>query len=336
MKSGLKFDDEISDSLKDISEGLKKDYREILLHKRLAPDLALGTLSDNEVADEIKSRAEERLGQASRSDKTKRVFRRLLNWFDRNPVYAKELFGSLYENKHRLRTDEEARRDRQKAQRYDRLQEQVKEHGFSSTEELLTHLEQQETDGSSGTAENGEKGDSESRKEILKIVKDRGIKTPEDLEEVRHHDPELFNHISDSSIEKLRQFLAMLGRVKEAVRSHLDDKPEYDVEAWTDHEAFPTVVSIQKHNRDIYLVLRPADQNKVIFYDAMELDTLELSTAELWVQAPDKRPVRLTSGHILRAVGVEPQMGIRLPPSIFPEIDLDALTQDRDGREDQK
>lgn len=337
VKSNIHFDDEISEVLKDISAQLGKDYREVLLHEDLAPDLALDTLNDSDVADEITSRVEDRLGQTGqRSEETKRVFRSLLNWFDKNPVYAEELFGGLYENKHRLRTDEQARRDRQKAQKYDRIQDQIEEHGFSSTEELLQHLEQQDAVGEASDEGSGDEdeADSETREEIIEIVMDRGIKTPGDLEEARRQDPELFSHVSDRSVEKLRKFLSMLGRVKEAVRNHLDDKSEYDVSAWTDHEAYPTVVSVQKHDRDIYLVLRPADQNKVIFYESMELDTLELSTAELWVQAPDKRPVRLTPGHILRAVGVEPQTGIRLPPDIFPEINLDALKPDWDGRDD--
>jgi hypothetical protein len=337
VKSNIYFDEEIPEGLKDIASLLGKEYRDVLLHKDLAPDLALGTLSDNDVADEITSRVEDRLGQTGeRSEETRRVFRKLLNWFDENPVYAEELFGGLYENKHRLRTDEEARRDRQKAQRYDDIQHQVREHGFSSTEELLRHLEQEDTEGETPDEGTGDEdgSDSEARAEIIEIVMDRGIKTPEELDEADRRDPELFSHIPERSLEKFRQFLSMLSRVKEAVRGHLEEKPEYDVDSWTDHEAYPTVVSVRKHGRPIYLVLRPADQNKVIFYESMELDTLELSTAELWVQTPDKRPVRLTSGHVLRAVGVEPQTGIRLPPDIFPKINLDELTRGRDSKDD--
>lgn len=129
----------------------------------------------------------------------------------------------------------------------------------------------------------------------------------------REANPQLFEHVSEHSIEKLRKWLAMIARVKRRVREHLEETPTYNCGSWAEDGRYPTVITgVEKHGRPIYLVLRPADGSKVIFYDMMELDLLEQPDTELWVQEEHERPKHLTLGKVLRSLGAVPSTGLRL------------------------
>ena len=312
FKSQMAFDDEIPGGLKDIASALGRDFRKELLHLEFAPDLRLGTVTPEDVADEIAGRVKDRFKETNRSSETRQVFHKLLQWFDTHPEVAQDLFEDLYDKKHRLRTDEEARRDRHRASKYKEQKEQLQAHGFSSLSEALDHIAQTKGNGSASSPDSSvEKTDveTETAQEVQELIAEWGIQSAEELEEVKASNPNIFDHVSEHSLEKLQTFLEMMGRVKSKVRSHLETNVDYDTSTWTDHGEYPTIVTIRKRGQDIHVVLRPADQNKVLFYAPIELDVLELPDAELWVQAGSQSPVKLTPGRILRNLGVEAQSG---------------------------
>lgn len=309
VKSELSLDDEIDEDLKDIAAMLGEDYRPGLLDTRIHLELSGKTKTNQDLAHDISDLVHERFKEATRGEDTRNIFRRLLRWFDKHPAEAKDLFGELYENQHRLRTDEEMREDRRKADEYDEQQRELTENGFSSVSELLEAYNDQQTDESEPSTD---EADSD-RGKLAEILLEHGINTSEELMAFREANPQLFEHVSEHSIEKLREWLVMIARVKRRVREHLEETPTYNCGSWAEDGRYPTVITgVEKHGRPIYLVLRPADGSKVIFYYMMELDLLEQPDTELWVQEEHERPKHLTLGKVLRSLGAVPSTGLRL------------------------
>jgi hypothetical protein len=272
----------------------------------------LGTINAEDLALDISSEVRERFKETNRSEQTRKAFRSLLHWFDEHPQLGEDLFGDIFEKKHRLRTDEEAREDRQKARRFQKQQDALEERGYSSIEEILDKIDQMEQSDQEEQADSASSSDQdETREELANLLVELGISTTDDLADERERNPGIFRHYSEHSLERLNRFLQMLERVKARVREHLVANDKYDVSAWTEHEKYPTVVTIQKRGHDTHIVLRPADQGKIIFYASMELDVLELPDAELWVQAENQPPIQVTPGRLLRSLGVEAGSGIK-------------------------
>ena len=49
-----------------------------------------------------------------------------------------------------------------------------------------------------------------------------------------------------------------------------------------EEESLTVIVGVMKNDREIKLVIRPADNGQIIIYYQNEFETLEKSTAELW------------------------------------------------------
>ncbi|NJN74752.1 MAG: hypothetical protein HC799_19170 [Limnothrix sp. RL_2_0] len=115
----LLIDQDIDESIKDISVDLGFDcrdelvYQDISLSSETIQKLELKSQSLKEVANEIKERVENILkdeglqGSSARDRKTKSIFESILLWFHSNESLASSVFGDLYEKRHKLRTDEE-------------------------------------------------------------------------------------------------------------------------------------------------------------------------------------------------------------------------------------
>lgn len=291
----------IDETLKDIAEALGKDYREILVHSDVQLDFpGHQNKSEKDVARYISQQVEKEFGKSA-EDCAQGALTQLHTWMLSNPVVAEEIFPGLYPVRARLRPNQELLEDKRKADAYDELQGKLATTG-TSLEDLLTSL----------NADPGIERDSDEEA-LTDIILRREIKTAEDLEALKSSNPAIFEHIPESSIDKLEQWLRLLARTKQQIKEFLSGLPSYTVDEWSESRKYPTVITgVEKHGRSVTLVLRPSDGQKVIFYRAMELDVLELEDTELWIAAEHETPSRLTAGKILRKLGVDSGKGIHL------------------------
>jgi hypothetical protein len=306
----LFLDDDIDDDLKDIATDLGEDVREDLLDPRVRLELPEHKVrTSKDIAATIRERIEDQ--KMSQSPGSKDAQTRLFAWMCRHEARAEELFGDLYRNRLRLRPNEDLAEDYEKRQRYDELTSLLAEHGLSESdlpgllksrgmsEQILTDIQ----DGQG-------QPDFEA---ISAEIKGRDVTTPTDFQELIAQHPELFAHIPESSREAFKRWLGLIAQRKHDVRTLLDTLSAYDCSGWNDDSRFPTLVTgVRRHGRDIYLVVRPSDQGKIILYHDLEIDALDTADAELWVSDGTGRPQQLTIGKLLRSMGVTAGMGIRL------------------------
>lgn len=295
-KDELSLDDgNIDEPLKDICKDLGTDFKAKLLIKEIYLDLPEErTKHVKELAEEISRLVNSLKDTHPMSEETKKVFKDLLLWFYDNEDKAKNLFGSIFKNRHWLYDDEEIAENMKKAEA---ITEVMDELGIDSIEDLKDRLISKFSIDHADTSE-------ELNNEILASL---GITTVEEygLLLQSHNFGDNFHHTSTPSFEMLEYSQKINKRSMDKVIEYLEEHPDYNCEDLED--VAPTILTgIYKKDikEAIYIVVRPSDNGKVIIYNPSEKDVLELATSELWIQEGEDNPVHLTLGKIFKVTGI--------------------------------
>lgn len=280
LVSTLFIDSEIDEELKNILNELGENIRGTLISKQiLIPTEANVKSKDNKyiakrIQDKInKLLSEETVNNVKRDAKTQLTFNKLTNWFLVYPEKGTELFDTLYNKRNMLSTIEENIR------RF-RIAEKVESKNITDNElDLLL----------------------DNHMKIAELLRNcDGLSAAEIKAELRHislHNDnalEFYERILERTIYKVHQYLTETGLYQIADT----------VEDWKEVQYSSTVFPAIKEGKELRIVIRPSDYNKIIFYHDQELSALDDTDYELWTDNGNGDTRMITLGDILRTTGI--------------------------------
>ncbi|WP_299676351.1 ATP-binding protein [uncultured Dokdonia sp.] len=296
--NGLFGDNEIDEKLKKIAKLLGYDIKSELLDSRISfikfPE---SRFRDNKyIASTIRDLIQSKLNEVDRSAETKQIFKEIYLWFNENNLLAKDIFGSLYKNKHRLYDDEIVIENMKKAEELDVLMEEYGIDNMNVLKEKLSTLKSNEI---VSVPEEEFRHDSISENVLLiyGITSEQQLK--EMLLDVKFSNR--FIHINTPTQKMYDYAQNLIERAIKNVKEYLISLPNYGSD-WED--IAPTIISGEKEEKSISIVVRPSDNGEVIFYYGSERDALEDGSSELWVEDGISAPLNLTLGKILKKTGI--------------------------------
>ena len=255
----LYYDNDIDESLKEVYNSFflekgESDIRSILVDKRIDNEKKVfkKTKTTKDLADKISNEvrkllSEEQSKNIKRQTDTQKKYNKLTDWFNSNPSLAKELFLELYEKSYNLTNHEEMRRRLKNSDRYEEL---IKETG--KTED-----------------------------EIIQIIKNQNLvslKGQEYLHEIVHniYSAEKYQELRIRSIQNV------YNKLKEKSDIYIINS---DISEWKKSidNIFQVKKIINDQEVDIRIVVRPADNDKIIFYEQVELEAMDELSYELWI-----------------------------------------------------
>ena len=247
----------------------------ILDKVNIPPHLTKGMKITNEL--ELATKIEDRINSLltrekgkERRPETQEIFAKLLSFFAENVEESQRLFPSIYSNRGKLRPK-----------------------GF---EEELNNL-----------------GDIISDQN-LSIGNLNKLLTSDDFLDVLNSEPELsaeiiekLKHESIPDIQYAIKVQAMINRSIERVFCYLSENGRYEVPAslqeWLDSKMSNTVFRAKKDGGDVFIVIRPSDGDKIIFYHETETSTLSADHVELWTDNGTE-VMRITLGDLLMKTNI--------------------------------
>ena len=203
------------------------------------------------------------------------IFNKLIIWFLKHSEEAKQLFTDIYEKQHLLCKPEDTIKRLEIATRVESAMENSNL-SIDQFDSIISNL-----------------GDL-----LQRLNEDNDI-----TEEVK----EVLKHITSHSPYSAQRVQEMIERSIGNVYDELKKNPKYIVsetlEKWKDDRASKTVFFAKKSNKDIRIVIRPRDYNKVIFYEDAEFDAVDDYEYELWTD--DGNSVKqITLKDLLKTTGI--------------------------------
>ncbi|KKI86577.1 sacsin N-terminal ATP-binding-like domain-containing protein [Shouchella clausii] len=278
------IDNNIDDVLKEILTLLGTDIKRKLMYKRIEiiKGSGMNSYSNEYVANKISDHIRKQLSDESsntikRASEVQNIFNTLTDWFLKNPDLAKPLFKDIYDKQHLLSSPEETIRRLEIASSVE-----------SAMNENNIELEQlgivlKESGRLLQMFENGEISLSENAKE-------------------------LFQHISSKSLYAKEKLDYLIGRSICSVHKELVDNSLYSVEdsleEWKQNKYSTTVFKARKENKDIRIVIRPSDGDKIILYEDAEIEALDDTDYELWTDNGDGIVRMITLGDLIKTIGI--------------------------------
>lgn len=273
--------DDTDEELKEILCNLGGNVKEELIDKNLECYQVFESRNNNFIAEKISSKIREELARENSSPNVKRnnemqqIFTKLIIWFMKYPEEAKQLFPDIYEKQHLL----------------------------CKPEDTIKKLE------IANKVETAMENNNLSMDQLGSIISNIG-----DLFQLLNEDkylPEeakqLLKHITSHSQYSAQRVQEMIKRSICNVYDELKKNPKYSVsetlEKWREERASKTVFFAKKENKDIRIVIRPRDYNKVIFYEDAEFDAVDDYEYELWTD--DGNTVKqITLKDLLKTTGI--------------------------------
>ncbi|MBT2583177.1 ATP-binding protein [Planococcus sp. ISL-109] len=119
----------------------------------------------------------------------------------------------------------------------------------------------------------------------------------------------LLKHIVTSTPEMREYFASLLLRSVENVYRNLKESKKYFVpetlEEWKGRSYSETIFPAKKEEKEIIIVIRPTDNNQIIFYGEEELEVLDSGNYELWTDnGEDDGCKEITLGELLKTTGI--------------------------------
>ena len=235
-------------------------------------------MENEHVAEKIQKKinqllSDETINNTKRSKETQEIFNKLTDWFLENPELSEKLFDSLYNKRNLLSTPEENIRRFKIAEKiesnnikYEELDDIIDNH--NKIAELL---------------------------ENLGNLSDREIK-------------EKLRHISIHSIYAKEKYNSISERTINKVYTYLSKNKNYEIasslEKWKEAKYSETVFPASKKGKDIRIVIRPSDKNKIIFFYEEELEALDDTNYELWTDDGQDHTRMITLGDIMKTTGI--------------------------------
>jgi len=298
-------------------ELLGYDCRADLLATEIALSIDGKTQTTKEIAQKITEKVQQLLrdeGLKHRQESTKQVFSKLLLWFHENEPQAKKYFVDLYEKRHRLRSDDEIIADI-------KFRQSLLSNPNGYTEEEILNLintpkdklhiltdEELEREIKKRLEKEKEQNPNEPRQEQIdpeKLLLIFGITSLEELENAQQKYEgtklgEALQHVSCTS--DFSYVHRIIERAKRNVKAYLATLGNYNIQGWQE-ESFTVISGVLKNDRDVKIVIRPADNGEIIIYYPEEFTTLEKSNAELWYDNDDEQGI-YSFGRLLRRANI--------------------------------
>ncbi len=273
--------DDTDEELKEILCNLGGNVEEELININLVRYPVFESRDNEYISEKISSKIREELTKEnsnpdySRDNETQQIFNKLIIWFMKHPEEAKQLFPDIYEKQHLLCKPEDTIKRLEIATRVESAMENnnLSLDQFDSIISSIGELSQ---------LLNEDKNIPEEAKQLLK-------------------------HITSHSSYSAQRVQEMIERSISNVYDELKKNPKYSVsetlEKWKDNRVSKTVFFAKKANKDIRIVIRPRDYNKVIFYDDAEFDAVDDYEYELWTD--DGNSVKqITLKDLLKTTGI--------------------------------
>jgi hypothetical protein len=259
-------------------------------------------VSDQQVATKISELAWLEFSKVGRSDDIKDAFRRLVQFFSKDPEKSQKLFGELYLSKHKLYDDKEIVDNFQKVAAMNTLMEN---HGIETMEDLEKVIKRGTAAIQTAQTESTQL-DDEPKKEVTKeLLASWGITSEAQYMIMVGNDVDnaIFRHYSRPDPALYAYSHDIIARARKNVLAYLKTLPAYDCKNAEGH-ADTVIGGIKKEGRHIYVVVRPSDGQEVIFYYDAEYMALDEDNTELWVENGFDTPIFLTLGKILKGTGI--------------------------------
>lgn len=278
--SELAIDMDIDDDLKGILIDLGENIKENLLAKeiKLPEGIIVQKKENKNISKVIQEKvnrilSDETINNTERSSKNQSVFNKLTNWFLGNPKLSEELFETLYSKRNLLSTPEENIRRFKIAEKiecsnikYEQLDDIIENH--NKIADLL---------------------------ENLNNLSDQEIKNK-------------LKHISVHSTYAIEKFNLIIERSVKSIYYYLKDISAYEIpsslEEWQNRKYSETVFSVIKNGKDIRIIIRPSDENKIIFFNDEEIEALDDTDYELWTDDGQGNTRIITLGDIIKTTGI--------------------------------
>jgi regulator of replication initiation timing len=304
----------IDEALKNIAALLRRDFRDDLVDNTFTVPIPKSRqILQKSVGSEIRNLVSPRLSELPRTKETQDIFNNLILWMDDNSEVAKEIFGDLYENRHKLYDDAEVAKNLRKVRELEEENQSLKsqnEELKSENEELKSEIE--ELRARLTTQEDNAHETEEEVPEQKQEIDDAflityGVTTRERLEQILS-DPMICRRYSCSRVNdyfpRLKYVLEIIARAKQNVRAYLESLDDYDCTGWREiGETY--IVGVRKWGNPIQLIVRPSDNKKIVFYYPEEKQVLSYSNSELWVEDNIKAPCQITLGFVLKFEGID-------------------------------
>ena len=174
----------IDETLKDIAASLRIDVREDLIDNTFdVPIPEKRKIFQKDIGSKIQDLVSKRLSELERTDETQKIFNQLFLWMYDNQNIAEDIFGYLYQNRHRLRSDAEVANSLRKVDELESENQSLK----SQNEQLQQELEELKARLSAGTS--GGKNTREDLTEQKQEIDDdfliaHGVYSREKLEQI--------------------------------------------------------------------------------------------------------------------------------------------------------
>lgn len=278
--SEVSIDINIDTNLKDILLDLKEDIRNNLLVKEII--FSEGIIKDKKdnkyISKKIQSKinqilSDETINNTQRNPEKQRIFNKLTNWFLAKPKLSEELFETLYNKRNLLSTTEENIRRFKIAEKiesnnikYEQLDDIIENH--NKIADLIENL------------------NDLSSQEVMEQLK----------------------HISAYSTYGKEKFNLMLKRSIENIYCYLNESLAYKIPSvlkeWENEKYSDTVFPALKNGKNIRIIIRPSDQNKIIFFNDEEMEALDDTDYELWTDDGQGNTRIITLGDIIKTTGI--------------------------------
>lgn len=273
-------DDNIDITLKSILSHLGDNISKKLLSKEitLSEEIIEEKMENEQVTAKIQKKinqllSDETINNTERSKDNQDIFNKLTDWFLENVELSEKLFDGLYNKRNLLSTPEENIRRFKIAEKiesnnieYEELDDIIDNH--NKIAELL---------------------------ENLGNLSDREIK-------------EKLRHISIHSIYAKEKYKLILERTINRVYTYLSKNRNYEIssslEKWKEAKYSETVFPASKKGKDIRIIIRPSDENKIIFFYEEELEALDDTNYELWTDDGQDHTRMITLGDIMKTTGI--------------------------------
>lgn len=276
----LKLVDDIIPELLTIYLQIKPEFKKyIVLDGIIVPGTVkhkIPSCNNQEISEEVGNHVHALLSKEkkeSRTAETEGIFKQILDLFSQNTQDWNELFPSLYPDRSKLRS-----------QQFD---EELKEFGDLLAENNWTV----------------EKAKSIFfNDDFLDAISTLG-------EELSEEQAQQLKHTIKNSFYAKQKVNKLINRSVQNVYNHLSQNPRYQVpntfEEWNSKKLSTTVFKAWRNDKkiDLLIVIRPIDEERIIFYEEQELSALDSNEYELWTD--DGQNVKeLTLGDILKTTNI--------------------------------
>lgn len=256
------------------------------------------------------------------NDQERLVFRNFFSYLkSTDNKTIRNAFKTLYSNLYWFYNDDIISDNMQKAEKFDEYELLLSKHGVASFHELEERLMQTENNVESTNTINV------SKEHLAQL----GINTEDDLLQILYiligegdlTDSQLCELSSGMSIEEVsKKFLhrstnnrfaheyyeKIMNRAIENVFYYLNETGRYEMcdtlEEWKEVSYSKTVFWAKKNGNDIRIIVRPSDDDKIIFFYEQEVAAMDDTNYELWTSNDDGNTRMITLGDIIKTTGI--------------------------------